>query len=354
VSVAVVTGGTGGVGRAVVRQLADRGFDVAVLARGAAGLEATRRDVEDRGHHALALEVDVSDHAAVQAAASEVEDILGPIDVWVNDAMTTVFAPATHIDPADFRRAVEVTFLGQVWGTLVALERMQPRDAGTIVNVGSALAFIGIPLQAPYCAAKFACRGFTESVRAELLHEGSRVRLSIVHLPAVNTPQFDWCEVGMDRQPQPVAPIYEPEVAAAAIVASALDGRRSKVVGVWNKLLVAAGSVAPGIGNHFAAIAAWDAQLTDEPLAPGRRPNLREPVDDERDHGARGRFSDQAHGMFTASYLRTLPRTAVQFVRAVGTSAFDHRPLSRPAWLPASGPLVQRPSTASRPTEDSL
>ena len=213
----------------------------------------------------MVITTDVSIFEEVDAAATLVENELGPIDVWVNDAMTTVFAPTWEIAPDDFRRAVEVTFLGQVWGTMAALTRMRPRNRGSIVNVGSALAYMGIPLQTAYCSSKFACRGFFESVRAELLHENSNIRLSMVHLPAVNTPQFDWCETTLDRHPQPVPPIYQPEVPARFILEAALNGRRTKVVGAWNKLLVVAGSLFPGLGNTYAALGAWDTQLTDLP-----------------------------------------------------------------------------------------
>ena len=208
--VAVVTGASAGIGRATAVAFAEAGFDVALLARGEAGLDGAVADVEERGQRALAVPTDVADHGQVAEAAARVEHELGPIDVWVNNAMTTSFAPVWELEPADFRRAVEVTFLGQVWGTMVALEHMRPRDRGSIVNVGSALAFMGIPLQSAYCASKYACRGFFDSVRSELIHEGSNVHLSMVHMPAVNTPQFNWCQTTMDTHPQPVPPIYEP------------------------------------------------------------------------------------------------------------------------------------------------
>jgi short-subunit dehydrogenase involved in D-alanine esterification of teichoic acids len=254
-----------------------------------------------------------------------IEEQLGPIEVWINDAMTTSFSPVVATDPDDFRRAIEVTFLGQVWGTMVALERMRPRDRGNIVNVGSALAFIGIPLQAAYCSAKFACRGFFESTRAELIHDGSHVRLSMVHLPAVNTPQFDWCHTTMDRHPQPVPPIYEPEVPAKYIVDVALDGRRSRIVGSWNKMLVAAGQVAPGFGNQYAALAAWDSQLTDQPIGSDRPDNLRSPADEASDAGARGIFGREAHGFLDPSFLKTLPKTGRIFVAAAIAAVRDRR-----------------------------
>jgi hypothetical protein len=235
--------------------------------------------------------------------------------------MTTVFAPTWDIEPADFQRAVEVTFLGQVWGTQAALARMRPRDRGSIVNVGSALSFIGIPLQAAYCSSKFACRGFFESTRAELLHEGSNVRMSMVHLPAVNTPQFGWCKTTLRRHPQPVPPIYQPEVCARFILESALDGRRAKLIGSWNKLLIAAGRIMPGLGNQYAAIGAWDTQLTDRMIDPGRPSNLHHPVDDDTDRGAHGIFDDKAGGFTDPSFLRSLPTTGATFGRALRRTA---------------------------------
>jgi NAD(P)-dependent dehydrogenase (short-subunit alcohol dehydrogenase family) len=317
----VITGASAGVGRATARAFAAQGFDVALVARGQAGLAGAVSDVESAGGRALALETDVARFAEVDAAAARVEEELGPIDVWVNDAMTTVFAPSWDVSPEDFQRAVEVTFLGQVWGTRAALARMMPRDRGNIVNVGSALAFIGIPLQSAYCASKFACRGYFESVRAELLHEGSKVQMSMVHLPAVNTPQFDWCETTMGRHPQPVPPIYQPEVCARLILAAALDGRRSKVIGSWNKALVVAGSLFPGFGNQYAALGAWESQLTDQPIGPGRAVNLYKPVDESSDHGAHGMFDDKAGGFLDPSFLKSLPTTARTFGEALARTA---------------------------------
>ncbi|MGH9106666.1 MAG: SDR family oxidoreductase [Acidimicrobiales bacterium] len=323
--VAVVTGASAGVGRATARAFAEHGFDVALLARGSAGLEGAAGDVRAAGARALPLPVDVSDFDEVDKAASRAESELGPIDVWVNDAMTTVFAPLDELRPDDFRRAVEVTFLGQVWGTMAALSRMKPRDRGHIVNVGSALAFIGIPLQSAYCASKFACRGFFESARSELIHDGSHVCMSIVHLPAVNTPQFDWCATAMDRHPEPVPPIYQPEVPARYIVEAALGGRRMKVVGSWNKVLVLAGRLFPALANQYAALGAWDTQLTRRPVSPGRAANLYSPVDADRDHGAHGSFDGKAGGFMDPSFLKTLPKTAKTFVTAVTRTAAEKR-----------------------------
>ncbi|HET6916774.1 MAG TPA: SDR family oxidoreductase [Acidimicrobiales bacterium] len=324
-SIAVITGASAGVGRATARAFADQGFDVALLARGSAGLEAAEKEVTAAGVRALAIPTDVSKYDEVEAAAERIESELGPIDVWVNDAMTTAFAPIWELDPDDFKRAVEVTFLGQVWGTKAALARMKPRDRGSIVNVGSALAFIGIPLQSAYCSSKFACRGFFESTRAELLHEGSNVRMSMVHLPAVNTPQFDWCENAMDKHPQPVPPIYQPEIPAKFILEAALNGRRSKVVGSWNKMLVAAGSVFPGLGNQYAALGAWSSQLTDQASDSDRPVNLWEPADSERDAGAHGIFDDKAGGFMDPSFLKTLPHTAKLFGKAVARTVAEKR-----------------------------
>jgi NAD(P)-dependent dehydrogenase (short-subunit alcohol dehydrogenase family) len=323
--VALVTGASAGVGRATAIALAEHGFDVALLARGRTGLEAAAQQIESRGQRALVIPADVADYEAVDKAASMAEEELGPIEVWVNDAMTTSFSPLSQTSPDDFRRAMEVTFLGQVWGTMAALERMRPRDHGNIVNVGSALAYIGIPLQAAYCSAKFACRGFFESTRAELIHDGSHIRLSMVHLPAVNTPQFGWCHTTMDRHPQPVPPIYEPEVPAKYIVEVALDGRRSRIVGSWNKMLVAAGQVAPGFGNHYAALGAWDAQLTEQKIDPDRPDNLRRALDEESDAGAHGIFDHQAKGFLDPAFLKTLPKTGRTFLAAAAATMRDHR-----------------------------
>ncbi len=319
--VAVVTGASAGVGRAVAAELARRGFDVGLLARGHAGLDAAAAEVGRAGRRGLPIATDVSKFEEVQRAAEKVESELGPIDLWVNDAMTTIFAPIWEVEPEDFRRAVEVTFLGQVWGTKVALGRMVPRDRGTIVNVGSALAFVGIPLQSAYCSSKFACRGFFESVRAELAHKRSSVQMSMVHLPGVNTTQFNWCKSVFDRHPQPVPPIYQPEVAARAIVSAALEGRRSKVLGAWNQLLVVLASLFPGLATQYAAVGAWETQLTDQPVPKDRPANLWEPLDEHEDKGAHGIFDREAHGMLSAQFLESLPTTAKRFGVALARTA---------------------------------
>lgn len=317
----MVTGASAGVGRATAVALAAAGFDVALLARGEAGLAAAAAEVAVGRRRALPIAVDVASWEEVDAAAARVEHELGPLDLWVNDAMTTVFSPFRDTDPADFRRATEVTYVGQVHGTMAALQRMLPRDRGRVVNVGSSLSYVGIPLQAAYCGAKFACRGFTESVRAELLADGSQVTISMVHLPAVDTPQFGWCRSTLPKHPRPVPPVYPPEVAARRIVATALDGRRSTVLGAWNRLIVAGAKVAPDVLAHYVGRTGVSAQQTDRLPVGERSDNLYEPADAEADAGASGSFGDQAGGSLEPSFLATLPRTLAQLGAAVGAVA---------------------------------
>lgn len=318
--VAVVTGASAGVGRATAREFARQGYDVAVLARGRVGLAAVAAEVAALGRRSLQLEVDVADADAVERAADEVEEALGHIDVWVNVAMTTVFAHIEQITAEEFERATKVTYLGQVHGTMSALRRMRPRDRGVIVSVGSALAFRSIALQAPYCGAKFATRGFHDSVRVELRHAGSRVHIAQVHLPAVNTPQFGWCRNRLGRHSMPVPPMYQPEVAAGRIVAVAQRPRRQRIVGSWNWMLVQANKVIPGVLDHYAAATTVAGQQTEESTDPDAPGNLFEPVDgpDGRDHGARGEFGDQAGGVLAAPFLKALPRTLLDAGRALG------------------------------------
>lgn len=321
--VAVVTGASAGVGRATAIELARQGYDVGLLARGRAGLRGAAADVEELGRRAVMVPTDVADAKAVEDAADRVERDLGPIDVWVNNAMTTVYGRALDVSADEFERTTAVTYLGTVHGTLAALARMRPRGSGRIVNVGSSLAFVGIPLQAAYCAAKFACRGFTESVRAELLAEGSPITLSMVHLPAVDTPQFDWCESKMDRPSRPVAPIYRPEQAAAAIVAAAQDGRRADVLGAWNRAIVSLTALAPGVVAHFAAATGVDSQQEDEPRTGPRPSNLYEPEDELEDAGASGRFGAEAGGVTDPQFLRTVPATLASLGGSVLASLGD-------------------------------
>jgi NAD(P)-dependent dehydrogenase (short-subunit alcohol dehydrogenase family) len=295
--VVVVTGASAGVGRAVARAFADRGDRVALLARGEEGLQQAVEGINGTGGTAIGVPVDVADSEAVEAAADRVERELGPIDVWVNNALSTVFAPFAEISPAEFRRVTETTYLGYVYGTRAALIRMLQRDRGVIVQVGSALAYRAIPLQAPYCAAKHAIKAIHESLRCELLHEGSGVTTTMVQLPAVNTPQFDWSRSRMRRRAQPVPPIYQPEVAARTIVHAAdHPERREFWVGFSTVATILAERIAPGLLDHYLARTGYDSQQTDEPATGDRPSNLWEPVDDEPDKrfGAHGRFDEQA------------------------------------------------------------
>jgi NAD(P)-dependent dehydrogenase (short-subunit alcohol dehydrogenase family) len=289
--VVVVTGASAGVGRAAARAFAAHGDHVAVLARGEAGVRAATRDVEEAGRRALGIPTDVADLDAVEAAADRVESELGPIAVWVNCAFASVFAPFTEIRPDEFRRLTDVTYLGYVWGTRVALARMKPRGAGTIVQVGSALARRGIPLQSGYCGAKHAIDGFTESVRCELLHDRSPVHITVVQLPALNTPQFDWVLSRLEHEPQPVPPIYQPELAGRAVVWAADHPRRREYwVGASTAATIVATSVAPGLLDRYLARRGYQSQQTSRPADPARPANLWEPVDASEDHGARGAF----------------------------------------------------------------
>ncbi len=290
--VVVVTGASAGVGRATVRAFAELGASIGLLARGREGLEAARREVEAMGGRGLVLPLDVSDADAVEAAAGEVERQLGPIDVWVNNAMLSVFSPVAQMRADEYRRVTEVTYLGYVHGTLSALRRMLPRDRGVIIQVGSALAYRGIPLQSAYCAAKHAIQGFCDSLRCELIHDGSRVRLTMVQMPAMNTPQFSWVKSRLPRKGQPVPPIFQPEVAARAIVWAAFHDRREIAVGWPTVEAIVGNKVAPGWLDHYLARHGYDAQMTDEPEDPDRPDNLWHPV--ERDHGAHGTFDSRS------------------------------------------------------------
>jgi NAD(P)-dependent dehydrogenase (short-subunit alcohol dehydrogenase family) len=286
--IVVITGASAGIGRATARHFGEKGWRVALLARGEDGLQAAKREIEAAGSEAMALPADVADEQAVDEAAERVEREWGPIDVWVNDAMATIFCEFMQVEPQDFRRATEVTYLGTVWGTRAALKRMLPRNRGAIVQVGSALAYRSIPLQAPYCGAKSAIRGFTDSIRSELIHRKSRVHVTMVQLSAFNTPQFDWGRTCMTHQPQPLPPIFQPEVAARGIYFAATHRRRELWVG-WPAIKAIVGTkLLPGLGDRILASEAYSGQHTDEPLPAGRRDNLHAPV--PGDHGAHGRF----------------------------------------------------------------
>lgn len=289
--VVVITGASAGVGRATSIAFARQGAAIGLIARGREGLEAAARDVEAAGGRALVLPADVADAEAIEQAAAAVEEAFGPIDVWVNNAMVSVFSPVAQMEVAEFRRVTEVTYLGVVHGTLAALRRMRPRDRGAIVQVGSALAYRGIPLQSAYCAAKHAVQGFCDSLRSELLHDGSRVRLSMVQLPAMNTPQFGWVKSRLPHRGQPVPPIYQPEVAAEAIVTAAHTGARELYVGWPTAAAIVGDKLLPAVGDWYLARTGYEGQQTDEPERP-RPDNLWEPVPGDR--GARGAFGDGA------------------------------------------------------------
>jgi short-subunit dehydrogenase len=312
--VVAITGARAGVGRAAAEEFARQGWDVGLIARSAQALEQAAQELRTRhGVRAVAAVADVADAGAVEAAAARIEQELGPIDVWVNVAMATVFAPVSDTTPDEFRRATEVTYLGQVHGTMAALRRMRLRNRGTIVNVGSALAYRGIPLQAAYCGAKFAIRGFTDSLHAEIIHDGLDIHLTMVDLPAVNTPQFQWSLNKMGRQAQPVPPIYQPEVPARAIYFAATHRRRQIWVGWPTVKAIVASRLAPGLVDRYLAKSGYSGQLMHE-LRPTDAPvNLYEPV--QGDYGAHGRFDARARDgsweMFTSRHRDAFWATAL-------------------------------------------
>jgi short-subunit dehydrogenase len=320
--IVVITGAGAGVGRACVTEFARNGCDEALLSRDPDRLEAAAKEARSYGVRALAIPTDVADAAAVEAAAAQTEQELGPIDVWVNVAMATVFAPVHKLTAEEFQRGTAVTYLGQVHGTMAALKRMRARNRGSIVNVGSALAYRSVPLQSVYCGAKFAIRGFTDSLRSELYHDRIDVTLTMVDLPAVNTPQFDWALNKMGRKAQPVPPIYEPEVAARAIYFGAFHPRRQIWVGFPTLKAILANRIAPGLLDRYLAHAGYEGQLTDQRLAPDAPSNLFEPV--KGNYGAHGRFDASARShtweMFTSRH-----RDAMWALIAIGVAIGAHR-----------------------------
>jgi NAD(P)-dependent dehydrogenase (short-subunit alcohol dehydrogenase family) len=318
--VAVITGASAGVGRATVREFAAHGYDVGLIARGVDGLEAARKEVESAGGKAVVLPLDVSDPKALEAAAERVEFELGPIDVWVNDAMVSVFAPVIETSPEEYRRVTEVTYLGAVYGTLAALRRMTARNRGVIVQVSSALAYRSIPLQSAYCAAKHAVLGFTESLRTELLHDKSAVRVTLVHLPAVNTPQFDWSRSKLPNRPQPVPPIFQPEVPARAIRYAAEHPRKEFDLGYPTVKAILGEKFASGYADRYLARTGYDSQQTDEPVSANRRENFWEPV--PGDAGAHGRFDDRARDSSWEFWLDTHRGWLAAGAAAIGVGAW--------------------------------
>ena len=299
--VVVVTGASAGVGRATVRAFARERARVGLIARDTEGLHVAAREVSELGGTGLAVPADVADAYQVEAAAARVENELGPIEVWINNAMTTIFGRVTDVTPEEYKRATEVTYLGTVYGTMAALRRMLPRDSGRIIQVGSALAYRSIPLQAAYCGAKHAIAGFTDSLRSELIHDKKNIRLTMVQLPAMNTPQFSWCRSKMPRHPQPVPPIFQPEVAAERIVWASHHNRREVFVGAPTVIAIEANKVAPALADYYLGRTGFDSQQTREEVSKNRPDNLFEPL--PGDFGAHGVFGQQAHEKAAATWL---------------------------------------------------
>ncbi|MEV4169874.1 SDR family oxidoreductase [Nonomuraea sp. NPDC049709] len=323
--VVVVTGASGGVGRAVARELGARGARVALIARGTTGLGAAAVDVGTEGGTGQVYEADVADYEQVRHAAERIETEMGPISVWINTAFSSVFAKFTDISPDEYERTTAVTYLGYVWGTKVALDLMRPRNAGAIVQTGSALSHRGIPLQSAYCGAKHAIKGFSESVRTELMADGSNVQVTLVQLPAVNTPQFDWVLSKLRRHPQPVPPIYQPEVAARAIVYAAEHPERKEYwVGISTAATLLAQRVAPALVDRYLARTGVQSQLTDE-KEPSGVSNLWEPADESEDYGAHGSFDHRSHArspqLWLSQHRRPVLLSLAGGVAAAGIAA---------------------------------
>ena len=335
----VITGASAGVGRATARAFAAQGAAVALLARGRDGLETAVEEVEAAGAPALAVELDVADAAEVDHAADEIEGQLGPIDVWVNNAMASVLAPVHELTADEVRRVTEVSYLGYVHGTLSALRRMRPRGQGTIVQVGSALAYRSIPLQAAYCGAKHAVEGFTEALRCELLHDRGAVRVTMVQLPAINTPQFDWVRTRLPGRPRPVPPVFQPEVAAKAIVWAAEHRPRELKVGWPTVRAVYVNRVFPGRLDRYLAAKGFDAQQEDEPTEPSRRDNLFEPL--RGDHGAHGRFDAESRSRSALLDARLKLGDAVAAARRTARSSISTK---------ATSGRLQHSSTGATPS----
>jgi NAD(P)-dependent dehydrogenase (short-subunit alcohol dehydrogenase family) len=320
--VVVITGASAGVGRATSQAFARNGAKIGLLARGREGLEGSLRNVQAAGGEGIVIPTDVAIPEQVEAAAERVERELGPIDVWVNNAMVSVFSPVKDTAPEEFKRVTEVTYLGVVYGSLAALRRMLPRDRGMIVQVGSALAYRGIPLQGAYCGAKHAIQGFMDSLRTELRHDDSNVRVTMVQLPALNTPQFDWVKSRLPRKPQPVPPIFQPEVAAEAILWAAHHNRRELYVGMSTVEAIVGDKMAPGVLDLYLARNGYEAQQTEQPDDPDRPHNLWEPL--PRNYGAHGRFDDRARNR-SIQFWATTHRNTVALAGAVAFLGMCYR-----------------------------
>jgi len=319
--VAVVTGASAGVGRATALRLAQNGYDLGLISRGEQGLRSAADEVLAHGGRAVAVQADVAVWPEMQRAAHEIESRLGHVDVWINNAMATVFAPVSSLHADDVRRVTEATYLGQVHGALAALELMRGTDSGTIVSVSSTLAYRSIPLHVAYCGGKAAARAFFDGLRTELIHDHSAIRVTQVILPAINTPQFKWSSSKMPYAPRPVAPVYSPELAARAIVYAAEHAPRQRIVGAWNRVVLGLNKIAPGVLDHAAALGSWDGQLRlDQPIEP-RSGNLDKPLDGPggRDFGTSGPFDQEQGGVLDMTFLRTVP----QLARTLGRATAD-------------------------------
>jgi NAD(P)-dependent dehydrogenase (short-subunit alcohol dehydrogenase family) len=320
--VVVITGASAGVGRAAAREFARHGARIGLLARGTDGLEAARREVEDLGSKALVVPTDVSNADQVESAAAQIEAEFGQIDIWINNAMTSVFSPIKQMTAAEFQRVTEVTYLGYVYGTLAALKRMLSRDRGVIVQVGSALAYRGIPLQAAYCAAKHAVQGFCDSLWCELLHDNSNVKVTMVQMPALNTPQFGWVKSRLPRKAQPVPPIFQPEIAAEAIYFAAHNPRREFYIGLPTVKAIVADKIAPGLLDRYLARTGYDSQQCDGAEDPNRLDNLWHPIPGDRGaHGTFGARSKSWSSQLWASEHRTFLALAMATLVTYGLLA---------------------------------
>jgi NAD(P)-dependent dehydrogenase (short-subunit alcohol dehydrogenase family) len=330
--VVIITGASAGIGRATARAFGRRGASIGLLARGREGLEAAKREVEQLGGRAIVCVTDVSDPDQVEHAAELVEREFGPIDVWVNNAMVSVFSPVMEMKPEEYRRVTNVTYLGYVWGTMAALKRMKPRDHGVIIQVGSALAYRGIPLQSAYCASKHAIQGFNDSLRSELHHDRSKVRVTSVHMPAVNTPQFGWVKSRLPRKAQPVPPIFQPELAAKAIVYAATHSRREIYLSYPTVKAIVGDKLVPGFADRYLGRKGYDSQQTDEPADPNQPNNLLHPL--PGDHGAHGAFDDRAQAHSIQFWISTNRWLLTGLAAACGVVAFT---LGRRMHLPRNG-----------------
>jgi short-subunit dehydrogenase len=315
--VVVVTGASAGLGRCIVREFVKNGANIGLIARGVEGLQAAKKEVEDAGGKALVFPIDVADAASVEKAAVEIEEKLGPIDVWVNNAMNSVFSPVKEMAAEEYKRVTEVTYLGQVYGTLSALKRMLPRDQGSIIFVGSALAYRGIPLQSAYSASKHAIEGFFDSLRTELIHEKSNVAISMVQLPAMNTTQFQFVKSRLPRKPKPMGTIYQPEIAARVIEYASRHSRREYYVAWPTVKAIVGDKIAPWYADWLLAKTGYDGQMTQEPEDPNRRHNLWEPM--PGDHGAHGSFTAVAEKFSPVTWLSVNKRAVASVLIFLGT-----------------------------------